>query len=70
MIIEFRVVLNNTDKSNKLQIKQNTTSCLVFATPEHITEKSYDTICRIVKSLLINKNKLTNVARNPFGCSE
>ena len=60
MIIEFRVVLNNTDKANKLQIEENTKAILVFATPEHITEKSYDTICRIVKSLLISKKELTN----------
>ena len=60
MIIEFRVVLNNTDKANKLHIEENTKAILVFATQQHITEKSYDTICRIVKSLLINKQQLTN----------
>jgi len=60
MIIEFLVVSNDTDKSNKEQIYQNVKACLIFQTDEYVSEKSYETISRFVKRMLIQKKVLTN----------
>jgi hypothetical protein len=60
MIIQFLVVSNNTDKSDKKQIKENTKAILMFQTQQHISEKSYETITRLVKHLLIQKKELNS----------
>ena len=58
-LVEIRAFLDFIEE-NKKHIQENTKAMLFFQTEQHISEKSYETITRFVKHLLIQKKELTS----------
>lgn len=64
MIIEFIVVDEQiATTKDKQQILENANARMIFASSNFISEKSYSTISRIVKAMLIARKILNNDTR-------
>lgn len=64
MIIEFVICDKKiAETKDKYCIQENAKAIMFFATEQHISEKSYETICRMIRNMLISRQELNNETR-------
>jgi len=60
MTIQFSIVDKSTDTKNLDEVLQKIKANFIFNTKEYISDKAFDTICEIAKSILIKDKQLNH----------